>query len=169
MKLWQIGATIALSLAALGGAYKHGYNVASTSTALKAEKLTSELADANLKVSEQARILERQSAMDMATIDNAYQKGRSDAQAKSNALIGAIERGNVRVRERLTCPANGLPTTSTATSGSDAAQGRGLQQSDAAAIIAVAEEADEVVRQLWAAQATIRAMEKACKVTTSGH
>lgn len=106
---------------------------------------------------------EAQHAKDMAALDEKFTKEIEDAKRVSDRDIAAVRAGELRLRERFTCPApgpaagpsGGADKAGTTTGlGDDPAPG-GLRQPDAEFLIRYSDEADTVVRQLSACQAIV--------------
>lgn len=103
------------------------------------------------------RAAERKSVEQMTVIDQQHQEEIQRAIQERDDIISDLRAGNLRLRERFTCPSPELPGAGPAASGGDAGESAGLQPADAEFLIRLAAEADEVTRQLAACQAVIRA------------
>lgn len=130
------------------------------------ERENAALTAANTRIAtleEQARISERDHAQAMADTSAQYQKELSDERATKDRVIADLRRGALRLR---------IPTTDHAAGGSSAAAhgtaslgGDGearceLSVSASEFLVGLANEADEIVRQLAACQAVIAADRK---------
>lgn len=101
---------------------------------------------------------------DMVALDARMTKENSDAKARHEIDLASLRAGNVRVRERFTCPAGGSAggagSAAKAVSGpagmGDAASSGGLRGEDVEFLLREAERADQAVRQLMACQAIVR-------------
>ena len=161
-KLLPYLAGAAIVLAVVSGllwiGYRHGVTTTDNAWQSRWDKQAADLAIARADAERLARQAERDSALAMASIDNAYQKGQADGKAQADRTIADLRSGAARLRERFTCPAaeSDLPDPGTSTGRSDAAAASGLQPEDAEFLIREAERADAVVRQLQACQAIIQ-------------
>lgn len=150
---------LVITAIALAGTYRAGGRASDERWQARTDAAQAEAMSQTEQLQQQARELERKSAEAMGAIDSAYQRGRTDAQAEAGRTIADLRAGAVRLRERFTCPAGtagGVPTSSTSTGGSDAAQGGGLSAEDAGFLVRLAEQADAVTLQLQACQAVVR-------------
>lgn len=106
---------------------------------------------------------EAQHAKDMAALDEKFTKEIEDAKRVSDRDIAAVRAGELRLRERFTCPApapaagprGGTDQAGTTPGLGDDATQRGFGTEDAAAVIAAADEGDGWARQLRACQAIV--------------
>lgn len=105
------------------------------------------------------RIQEKANAQEMAVIDQQHQEALTNAQAEADRVLESVRAGTVRVRNKLTCPkaSSGVSDVASTTSSGDAGEGSGLSQADAELVLRIAAEADQVVHQLKACQAIVRA------------
>lgn len=130
--------------------YNRGYDAAATHYEAK-------LAAQHKAHVEAWRAAERRSVAQMAVIDQQHQEEIQRAIQERDDIISDLRAGNLRLRERFTCPSSELPGAGPSASGGDAGESAGLQPADAEFLIRLAAEADEVTRQLAACQAVIRA------------
>ena len=84
------------------------------------------------------------------------EKRNAETKANADRTIADIRAGNLRLRNRFTCPSSAAEVTGSAT-GSDGAGQAGLLGSDAEFLISEAERADKVVNQLTACQNILKA------------
>lgn len=157
--LVRIGLQLAVVMGCLYGAYHHGVSTTTEHYQGVIAKANQDHAEAVAKLQQQARDKERQHGEQLATIDQQHQEKLSHEINSRDRTIADLRAGNVRVRQRFTCPAASdqrVPSTSTSTSGGDEAQAGGLQREDAEFFVRFASEADEVTLQLQACQATVR-------------
>lgn len=86
-----------------------------------------------------------------------YEKERADDKAKHDKDIAAVRSGAIRLRDAAaTCASAGNdPKPSTAPSGSDGPKGADLSGSASEFLLSLANEADDVVKQLTACQQVI--------------
>lgn len=160
-KAWLIAAAVALLVAATFWAYFHvkhiGYQARAaedTAQELKYQQQVSELQQAVRAKDQamQARVNE---------IDAHYQEIITNAQTQHDRDLARIRSGQLRLRQRFTCPAAGagpVPDSSgPAGSTHDPAQA-GLRPKDAEFLVSESDRADAVVRQLIELQAYVHAI-----------
>lgn len=105
-----------------------------------------------------ARAAEQASRQRIHDIEVQHYEKMQAAEAERDRLLAAVESGELRLRDRFTCPASGsgsVPGTVPGSAGSEPAQAGGLQQADVQFLVRFAHEADEVTRQLQACQAIL--------------
>jgi len=161
-------AAILAAFAVLFGAYSFGVHVERQARVAEVNGLNAEyaqqLADANQRTADaqqRERDKEAQRQRDMAALDVQHHKELTDAKAAADRTIADLRAGNLRLRERFTCPAaagpaGGAGQAGTGASVGDAAQGHGLQPADAEFLLSEAARADEVTVQLRACQDIVR-------------
>jgi hypothetical protein len=117
------------------------------------------LADANKAAADaqqKARDIEAQRAIDMAALDDKYQKELSDAKANADSTLAAYKSNTLQLRGRLTCArTSSVPLAtapSTSASSVDAASASGLQSADVEFLVRDAERADQYAKQVKALQ-----------------
>lgn len=109
-----------------------------------------------------ARATERRLTDEMAARDLIHTQEMTDATKKLEADLAALRAGDVRMRNRFTCPDRPAASSGTAEIGAGTGLGnetgpRGLQREDIALVLRIAGEADAVAIQLRACQAIVRA------------
>ena len=108
-----------------------------------------------------ARAREQQYAAGLATISTTYQEALTHAQTQHTADLAAIRSGALRLRVQYPAaaavrPGDGSASTTAATAGGrDGSQGSDLPGSVAVDLLALADDADNIARQLAACQAVI--------------
>lgn len=159
---YLLAVTVVFAIAACG--WRLGVNQTDATWQARTNAALAEAMQQAAQAQGKAREAEQASAQAMHSIDNAYQQGRTDAQTQYDRTIADRDSGAISLRERFTCPtlASGLPNTSTTTSKRDAGTTRGLQRTDEQFFIREAKRADEVTRQLQAAQQVIVSMQATC-------
>lgn len=152
-----------LVIGALFGAYRHG--VRSTTDKLTTKhtaemmQIKADLAIELAAAEGNARDAERKHVEALAAIANDFQVKEDHAKAEIDRLDAAVRAGDVRLRQRFTCPAaaGGAASAPGASAApADAAKGRGLRDEDARALVRMSDEADQVTRQLQALQAIVK-------------
>lgn len=147
---------LACCAALLFGAYSHG--VSTTDTAWQA-KHNAALAKANQAAAEAqagAREAERRAAEEINAIEGKLHDQEQAAAAERDRLLADLESGAVRLRDRFTCPAGGVPGTAANPGQREPGKVGGLQQADVRLLVRLANEADAVTRQLQACQAILK-------------
>lgn len=108
-----------------------------------------------------ARAAENKRVADMAALDLKYTTEMTNAKRETDAALAAVRSGELRLRDRFTCNSStasgSVPETGAGPRVGDDATPSGLQVADAAVLVQRAADADEVVRQLTACQAIVRA------------
>ena len=108
-----------------------------------------------------ARASEQQHAAGLATISTAYQQELSHAQAQHAADLAAIRTGDLRLRVQYPAATavhtddDSASTTAATAGGRDGSQGSDLPGSVAVDLLALADDADNIARQLASCQAVI--------------
>lgn len=101
---------------------------------------------------------ERKKTAELAEIDRKNTEVLQSAKKDYERTIADIRAGNRKLRERFTCP---VPSPAQPTGSVDhAEEGTGLQKEDGEFLVSESERADEVVRQLTAAQEVIEELLK---------
>jgi hypothetical protein len=112
-------------------------------------------------MTDEVRATERAHVDAMAALDARYNQEMTDAKRETETLAAAVRAGELRLRNRFTCPSTsasaGVPAAGTGSSVNPATASGGLRNEDAELLIRLAAEADDVVRQLTACQAIITA------------
>ena len=109
-----------------------------------------------------ARASEQKYAAGLATISTTYQEALTHAQTQHTSDLAAIRSGALRLRVQYPAaaaavhPGDGSASTTAATAGGrDGSQGSDLPGSVAVDLLALADDADNIARQLAACQAVI--------------
>lgn len=101
---------------------------------------------------------EREQSAELAEIDRKNTEVLESAKKDYNRTIADLRAGNLQLRKRFTCS---TPSAAQPSGGVDnAEEGSGLQKEDGEFLVSEAERADEVVRQLTAAQEVIEELLK---------
>ena len=108
-----------------------------------------------------ARASEQKYAAGLATISTTYQEALTHAQTQHTADLAAIRSGALRLRVQYPAAASVLPgdgsasTTAATAGGRDGSQGSDLPGAVAVDLLTLADDADNIARQLAACQAVI--------------
>lgn len=148
-------AIIGLAFAIRANGYRDGANAARA----ECEQQLRELANQAAAMERMMREAERQHIEQLARIDQEHQETLRHAKAEAERTIADLRAGNIRLRERFTCPApagDGVPEAAAGSGRRDARASGGLSTEDAEFLLRLAAEADEVTRQLQACQAVVR-------------
>ena len=159
---WLIGAIV---LAFIGGtAYvtgrSDGRKVERTEWQAKENKALVDIQTELAKVQSEKDTVERNSRNAMVAASETYQKGLKNEQARKDKVIADLRSGALRLRDpgtRYSLSKDTLPGVGTTTGGCDGAKGGELSDALTEHLITEAGRADEIVRQLTAAQAVINA------------
>ena len=99
--------------------------------------------------------LERSETKKYQDIAAQYEQDKQRLENEKDAVIANLRAGNVRLRQRFTCPTS--VSSATPTSGErDGGEGRGLLEQDAEFLVRFAAEADARVKQLQSCQAVLK-------------
>ena len=160
---------VAAVFAALYGAYRHGVGTTTEryerQLAAEREANATALASAHFR----ARVKELAAAERQAEIEAAHLKEMNDAQQRTERTIANLRAGTVRLRDELAsaeCAIAGVSSIAAGTGQRDAACTGGLRPEHAEFLIFFADRADQVARQLQAAQVVIRADRLVCGVSS---
>lgn len=154
---WQVWVGLALVAVVLTyGSWRYDVGQADVQARWDAERveLTAAAREARTKAVQQrqARITRGRAILKQ------LREGNTDAHARRDDLVADLGAGRVRVLERFRCPgAAPAADARVGSGGGDAAEKRGLSAADGAFLVRFATEADDVVRQLHACQATLSA------------
>lgn len=107
------------------------------------------------EASEAARAKEKGLLKQITDIEAQRHEEDKTAEAERDRLLADIRAGQLRLRDRFTCPEH-VPGAATGTGGGDAGTEGGLRREDAEFFISIAAEADQVTRQLQACQSILR-------------
>lgn len=105
-----------------------------------------------------ARKVEQRHRAEYRAIAERFLKEQADADKDHANTLARLRAGQLRVRERFTCPS--VPGAAGDPGRADAADQRGLGTEDAAALIGIAAEGDRAIRRLRALQEAVRAGER---------
>jgi prophage endopeptidase len=152
---YRILIIVAVAAAAAAFFYSAGHRASDNSWAAKYTERENELLKQRDESRQRVRELERQGAENNAAIDAAYQKGLTDAQAKTDRTIADLRSGNLRLRRDLAASACGAAGAPAPAGVGDGGADPGLWGATAEALVLLADEADGVVRQLTACQAVV--------------
>lgn len=157
-RAWPYLACLAVLLVINYGTYRHGV----TTTTDRYERLLAEHREAGAlalaKAQAETRDKEQQAARAQASIETAYLQGQKDAQANTDRTIADLRAGNIRLRNELAsaqCAIDGVSTIASGAGQRHAACSGGLREEHARFLIHFADRADQVARQLQAAQEVI--------------
>lgn len=156
-----IGAAWVLSLGAVGWWQNSAGHTEERAAWQKRENTELVTANAAIKrLEEEARDTERRHAEDLNEISTGYQKELVNAKAQKDRDVAAARAGALSLRIPSPCKgADGgqAGTATTGAGGRDAAAGTELPREVTAGLFELADDADEVVRQLTACQAVVSA------------
>lgn len=131
--------------------------VATSVQTCRLERVKGSKAKAELSYSEKIRQLERDKAKAVSEVDNKHIAEKEKAREEYERTIADLRDGTLQLRKRFTCPK--VPSSSPGIAGVDnAEEGTGLSREDAEFLISESERADEVARQLQAAQDLLRVL-----------
>lgn len=151
---WQAYALLALC--ALLWAFGHWrYNAGQAEVQARWDAQEAVYAVQRAKAAEDARKVEERHRAEYRAIADRFLKDAENAKLETDRVIAGLRSGNVRVRQRLTCPS--LPGAAADSTGVAETGPRGLQPEDAAAIVGAGAEADAVARQLNALIEAVKA------------
>ena len=168
-RIWPYLVAVAVVLAALYGAYRHGVATTTDRYELKLAEQAKANADALASAHFKARVQEMAAAVQLADIDAKHQQELKDAQTRTERTIAELRAGNIRLRDELAsaeCALAGVSDIATGTGQRDAACTGGLRPEHAEFLIRFADRADEVTMQLQAAQDVIRADRIVCGLSS---
>lgn len=168
LRNWKLLAVLAALVAVWTAGYRFRAHIADADIATLNATHASTLSALDLAhrtqlqaLTDAARATEQRLVADMAALDQQYNQEMTDAQRETDAALAAVRAGELRLRNRFTCPVAspgvGVPGVAAGTGGGDAAESGGLQREDAIVLVRLAAEADAVVRQLAACQAIVTA------------
>lgn len=164
MNPWLIvGSLVALIAVGLGGDYLGHERGVKEERLVWQTRESKELADANTKIlalEEKARADERAHAMKLAKIAAEHQQEIADAQVQKDRDVADARAGRIILRIPAPCKdsSGGVTPGASATPGvGDGGAAAELPHETTADLLALADDADAVTRQLTACQAVIRA------------
>ena len=151
----------------IGGAmliYQKGYQAAQDRYTAVIAQNNADNATASTLLVNKARLDEKSKADELSAIDANNLKAKDNEITSRDAVIAGLRSGAIGLRDRFTCPAVGngpgnqlLPFLAPSTGQRDEASSGGLQAEDAEFFIQESSRADEVVKQLQACQAVVKA------------
>jgi hypothetical protein len=99
---------------------------------------------------------EREEVKKYYDISMKLEQEKDKIENEKDAVIADLRAGNVRLRQRFTCPTPAVPNSPTASGQRDGGEGSGLLEQDAEFLVRLAAEADERVTQLTACQNVLK-------------
>ncbi|MBP8812701.1 MAG: lysis protein [Laribacter sp.] len=156
MTTLQRGLTTALlCLVLLAGAWWHGYRTGAVGVQAEWDTDQARMMAQLLAQEQAARTTEQQHAQALATIDAQYQENERHARLENNRLRTQLRAGSVRLSVPVAAGSCNLPADDSASGLRDATPQAELSSEAADDLVALADDADAVVRQLTACQAVI--------------
>lgn len=104
-----------------------------------------------------AQAIEARHRADFAAAVARLNLENSDALAAHNRLVADLRAGNVRLRDRFSCPSSRLSPATAGAEGSAGADETGFNVADASVAFGIARDGDRAIRQLTACQAILKA------------
>jgi hypothetical protein len=163
---WRAGPyLLGAALVAVSLGWVHHVGVVSTTQRLDARygaqiaKLHADADKQHAADLEAARTSEQAHGQALTVIESNHLKAAHDEKAKFDRTISDLRAGTLRLRDNLICAADSgsLPSSAPGATLSPDPGNRGLQPEDVEALVRIAADADQVARQLEAAQAVIAA------------
>lgn len=112
-------AAIVAALLAIGGYVGYQFGVSGKADAeIQLAQVQQQYAQASLKASEDARKAEQAKAEAINKIAQSYEKGKQDAQAKSDAVVAGLESGAIKLRKQwASCATDSLSDSAASAAG----------------------------------------------------
>lgn len=157
--VWKLKAWILLAVVLWWGWTGHAaYDALAQRVHAEAAKTEAQVADLTRKASEAARSEEQTRIKVMDMLARRYEQGKADGKAAADDVLDGVRTGRYVLRDKFRCPPQreagaGAP----APSDGDGQEGAVLSGADVQFLVRFAAEADDVVRQLDAAQQVIEA------------
>lgn len=157
--VWKLKAWILLAVVLWWGWTGHAaHDALQAQIRAREAKAAVAVADANTKASEAARSEERVKVKVMDMLARRYEEGRADGEAAAAGVLAGVADGTYVLRDKFRCPPQrGAGPTAAAPGSGDGQTGAVLSVEDVQFLVRFAAEADDVVRQLDAAQQVIEA------------
>ena len=152
---YAVGALAVIAL--LAGVWWHGHSRGAAGVQAEWDADRARLNTQLLAQERSARAAEQQHAQALAAIDAKYQENERNAQLETDRLRTQLRAGTVRLSVPVVAGSCSLSATGTGAGGSDGAARAELSAQAADDLVALAADADAVVRQLSACQAVVRA------------
>lgn len=152
---WMAGALAVLAL--LAGIWWHGHSRGAAGVQAEWDADRARLNTKLLAQERSVRAAEQQHAQALAAIDAKYQENERNAQLETDRLRAQLRAGTVRLSVPVVAGSCRLPATGAGAGSGDGAERADIQPAAADDLVALAADADAVVRQLSACQAVVRA------------
>lgn len=152
---WIAGALAVLAL--LAGVWWHGHSRGAAGVQAEWDADRAQLNTKLLAQERSARAAEQQHAQALAAIDAKYQENERNAQLETDRLRAQLRAGAVRLSVPVVAGSCSLSATGAGAGSGDGAERADIQPAAADDLVALAADADAVVRQLSACQAVVRA------------
>ncbi len=147
--------TALLCLVLLAGAWWHGCRTGAAEVQAERDADQARMTAQLLAQEQAARAAEQQHAQALATIDAQYQENERHARLENNRLRTQLRAGTVRLSVPVVAGSCNLPADDSAAGSRNTAPRAELSSEAADDLVALADDADAVVRQLTACQAVI--------------
>ena len=147
--------TALLCLVLLAGAWWHGHRTGAAGVQAERDAGQARMMAQLLAKEQAARAAEQQHAQALAAIDAQYQENERHARLENNRLRAQLRAGSVRLSVPVAAGSCNLPADDSASGLRDATPQAELSSEAADDLVALADDADAVVRQLTACQAVI--------------
>ena len=155
--LYRYAAGALAVLALLAGVWWHGHSRGAAGVQAEWDADRAQLNTKLLAQERSARAAEQQHAQTLATIDAKYQENERNAQLETDRLRAQLRAGTVRLSVPVVAGSCSLSAAGSGAGSSDGAARADIQPAAADDLVALAADADAVVRQLSACQAVVRA------------
>ena len=157
--VWKLKAWILLAVVLWWGWTGHAaYDALQAQIEAREAKAAVAVADANTKASEAARSEEQTRAKVMDMLARRYEEGKADGKAAADDVLDGVRTGRYVLRDKFRCPPQrGAGAPAPGPGVGDGQTGAVLSVEDVQFLVRFAAEADDVVRQLDAAQQVIEA------------
>ncbi|MCG9076813.1 lysis system i-spanin subunit Rz [Laribacter hongkongensis] len=146
---------VLLCLVLLAGAWWHGHRTGAAGVQVEWDADQARMTARLLAQEQAARAAEQQHAQALATIDAQYQEKEHHAQLENNRLRAQLRAGTVRLSVPVVAGSCNLPADDSSSGSRDAAPRAELSAEAADDLVALADDADAIVRQLTACQAVV--------------
>ena len=155
--LYRYAAGVLAVLALLAGVWWHGHSRGAAGVQAEWDADRARLNTQLLAQERSARAAEQQHTQALAAIDAKYHEDERNAQLETDRLRAQLRAGAVRLSVPVVAGSCSLSATGAGAGSGDGAERADIQPAAADDLVALAADADAVVRQLSACQAVVRA------------
>lgn len=149
-----------LCLVLLAGTWWHGHRTGAAGVQAEWDADQARMTARLLAQEQAARAAEQQHAQALVAIDAQYQENERHAQLENNRLRAQLRTGTVRLSVPVVAGSCNLPSDDSASGLRDSSPRAELSAEAADDLVALADDADAVVRQLTACQAVVDEYQK---------